>query len=120
MALAADPEPPRKTRRVRRPAAPAAAPGYAPIPLEEPPAAEPPVDGMKEAEQLLARGEVVSACEKGEDQKRMSPQLPRIYRFLGKCYMRGGQPDRARDNYRRYLELAPDAPDAAFIKSIVK
>ena len=34
--------------------------------------------------------------------------------------MRAGQPDRASENYRRYLELAPDAPDAAFIKSIVK
>ena len=75
---------------------------------------------MSEAERLLAQGEVVGACEKGEAHKRMSPQEPRVHRFLGKCYMRAGQPERARESFRRYLELAPEAPDAAFIKSIVK
>jgi serine/threonine protein kinase len=75
---------------------------------------------MKEAERLLAQGEVASACKKGEEQRTMTPKLPGIYKFLGKCYMRAGQPERAKDNYRRYLELAPDASDAAFIKSIVR
>jgi serine/threonine protein kinase len=119
--LATESERPRKTRRSRRtPVAAAEPPAYAPIPIEEPAPAERPADSMGEAERLLAQGEVVSACEKGEDHKRMNPQLPRVYRFLGKCYMRAGQPERARENYRRYLELAPEAPDAAFIKSIVK
>ena len=77
-------------------------------------------DPMKEAERLLAQGEVANACKKGEEQKTMTPRLPSIYKFLGKCYMRAGQPDRAKDAYRRYLELAPEAPDAAFIKSIVR
>ncbi len=114
---------PRKTvRRSRRAAALAAAPAYAPVDIDDPPPQDPrpAADAMTEAERLLGQGEVVSACEKGEDLKRMSPQLPRVYRFLGKCYMRAGQPERARENYRRYLELAPDASDAAFIKSIVK
>jgi cytochrome c-type biogenesis protein CcmH/NrfG len=75
---------------------------------------------MKEAERLLAQGEVANACKKGEEQKSMTPRFPGIFKFLGKCYMRAGQFDRAKDAYRRYLELAPDASDAAFIKSIVK
>jgi serine/threonine protein kinase len=117
------PERPRKVVRRTRRAAVAAPPAYVPLDVDEalprdPEPARP--DAMTEAERLLGQGEVASACEKGEDLKRGSPQLPRVYRFLGKCYMRAGQPERARENYRRYLELAPEASDAAFIKSIVK
>jgi serine/threonine protein kinase len=139
----------RANKRTRRAAAPAPVPG-APAPAapdlpaaraEAPVAAaiEPPASGsagpvrehrsaapttasdpMKEAERLLSQGEVANACKKGEEQKAMTPRLPGIYKFLGKCYMRAGQPDRAKDAYRRYLELAPDAADAAFIKSILR
>ena len=127
MAPAVEAEHLRKVNKRRRPltVAPVTPSASAPAPVvpDEPPpgpSAEVPADPMAEAESLLAQGEVVSACEKGEDFKRMNPQLPRVSRFLGKCYMRMGQPQRARENYRRYLELAPDASDAAFIKSIVK
>jgi Flp pilus assembly protein TadD len=98
------------------PTPPAALPAGEPEHLEAPRL----VDPMVEGERLLAQGEVVAACEKGEHARRMNPQQPRVHRFLGKCYMRAGQPDRAREHFRRYLELAPDASDAAFIKSIVK
>jgi hypothetical protein len=105
-----------------RPESAAAAAEPAPIaaPVREHRAPTPATDPMKEAERLLAQGEVANACKKGEEQKTMTPRLPSIYKFLGKCYMRAGQPDRAKEAYRRYLELAPDAADAAFIKSIVK
>ena len=105
-----------------RPESAAAAAEPAPIaaPVREHRAPTPATDPMKEAERLLAQGEVANACKKGEEQKTMTPRLPSIYKFLGKCYMRAGQPERAKEAYRRYLELAPDAPDAAFIKSIVK
>jgi Flp pilus assembly protein TadD len=75
---------------------------------------------MKEAERLMAQGEVAAACRKLEEQKVLTPRLPAVYKLLGKCYMRAGQPERARENYRQYLELSPAAPDAAFIKSIVR
>jgi eukaryotic-like serine/threonine-protein kinase len=119
---AAEPDRPRRTvRRPRRTLAAPAAPAEpsAAEPAERP-AAAPPSDLMAEAERLLAQGEVVGACEKGEAHKRMSPEEPRVHRFLGRCYMRAGQPERARESFRRYLELAADAPDGAFIKSIVK
>jgi eukaryotic-like serine/threonine-protein kinase len=121
-----EPDRPRRTvRRSRRATAPLASPAPAPAPaadpdpIDRPPPARP-TDLMTEAERLLGQGEVVGACEKGEAHKRMSPTEPRVHRFLGRCYMRAGQPERARESFRRYLELAPDAPDGAFIKSIVK
>ncbi len=102
-------------RRVRRAPLAAAVPA-APVVAPAPPAG----NTLIEAERLLAQGEVVSACEKGEAHRLMHPQEPRVHRFLGRCYMRAGQPERARASFRRYLELAPEASDAAFIKSIVK
>jgi tRNA A-37 threonylcarbamoyl transferase component Bud32 len=80
----------------------------------------PPVDPMKEAERLLGQGDIAGACEKGEDQLLVTPAAAPVYKFLGKCYMRAGQPTKAMANYRRYLELAPNASDAAFIRSIVR
>jgi Flp pilus assembly protein TadD len=75
---------------------------------------------LGEAEKLLSQGEVASACARGEEARQVAPKLPAISRFLGKCYMRAGNVPKASERYKTYLELAPDAPDAAFIKSIVK
>ncbi len=75
---------------------------------------------MKEAERLLGQGDVGAACKKAEEARRMTPKLPAVHKLLGKCYMRAGSPQRANEAYRRYLELAPDASDAAFIKSMVR
>jgi len=100
---------------VAAPAVPAPAP---------PPAAEPPPRGAREvlaeADKLLGQGEVGEACGRGEEAKKMSPKLPAVYKFLGKCYMRAGRAHDASDNYRQYLELAPNAPDAPFVKSMIK
>ena len=75
---------------------------------------------LKEAQRLMGKGQYSAACQRGEDARKQEPKSPDVYKFLGKCYMRAGDPARASDNYRKYLELAPSAPDAAFIKSIVK
>jgi Flp pilus assembly protein TadD len=75
---------------------------------------------LAEAEGLLGQGEVAAACQRGEELRSMNAGTPEIYRFLGKCYMRSGNSARAKENYRRYLELSPEAPDAMFIESIVK
>ncbi len=77
-------------------------------------------DLLLEAEKLLGQGDSGAACAKGEDAKRQGPKAPAVYKFLGKCYNRAGNAQRANENYRRYLELAPDASDGAFIRSIVK
>jgi eukaryotic-like serine/threonine-protein kinase len=75
---------------------------------------------LKEAQRLMGKGQYADACQRGEDARKQDSRSSDVYKFLGKCYMRAGDPARASDNYRKYLELAPNAPDAAFIKSIVK
>jgi hypothetical protein len=89
-----------------------------------PPEPAPPVRGAREvlgeAEKLLGQGEVGEACARGEEAKRMSAKLPAVYKFLGKCYMRAGRASQANDAYRKYLEIAPTASDAPFIKSMIK
>jgi Flp pilus assembly protein TadD len=103
-----------------RPAEPATT-----APAAAPAAAEPtPPRGAREvlaeAEKLLAQGEVGDACARGEEAKRLAGKLPPVLKFLGKCYMRAGRTREANDNYKLYLEVAPNAPDAPFVKSMIK
>jgi serine/threonine-protein kinase len=103
-------------------AAPAVAAAPAAPPAEEhaAPAQRGPREVLSEGEKLLGQGEVRDACARGEEAKRMNPKLAPPYKFLGKCYMREGNAKQANDNYRKYLELSPNASDAMFIKSIIK
>jgi tetratricopeptide (TPR) repeat protein len=102
------------------------APGPAPAVMPAPPPAvpAPPPRGasevLAEADKLLGQGEVVEACGRGEEARRLGPRLPSVYKFLGKCYMRAGHAQQANDNYKKYLELAPNASDAPFVKSMIK
>jgi serine/threonine-protein kinase len=97
-----------------KPAAPAAAPEAAA------PAARGVREVLAEAEKLLGQGEIGDACARGEEAKRLAPKSPPVHKFLGKCYMRAGRTREANDNYKLYLELAPTAPDAPFVKSMIK
>jgi Flp pilus assembly protein TadD len=101
----------------------AAPPPLAPVPAAPVAAAPPPRDAaqvLAEADKLQAQGEIAQACARGEEAKRLGPRLPAVYKFLGKCYMRAGRAHDANDNYKRYLELAPNASDAPFVKSMIK
>jgi Flp pilus assembly protein TadD len=100
------------------PATPASA--LDPAAAEAPPAQRGAREVMSEGERLLGQGEVRDACARGEEAKRMSPKMAPIYKFLGKCYMRAGNTAQANDNYKKYLDLSPNASDAMFIKSIIK
>ena len=96
-----------------------------PSPAAPDPAAAPPqVRGLREvlaeAEKLLGQGEVTDACARGEEAARIAPTSPPAHKFLGKCYMRAGRTREANDNYKLYLELAPNAPDAPFVKSMIR
>ncbi len=77
-------------------------------------------EALTEGEKLLGQGEVRDACARGEEAKHLNPKLVAAYKFLGKCYMRAGNANQANDNYRKYLELSPNAPDAMFVKSMIK
>jgi eukaryotic-like serine/threonine-protein kinase len=91
-----------------------------PVPVVEAPPPRGTREVLAEADKLLGQGEVTDACARGEEAKRMNASLPATYKFLGKCYMRAGRASEATTNYKRYLDLAPNAPDAPFIKSIIK
>jgi serine/threonine-protein kinase len=75
---------------------------------------------VERAEGLLVAGEGAAACALGEQAALNAPAAPVVHRFLGKCYMRLSNPQKARRHYGRYLELAPDAPDGVFVRAIVQ
>ena len=99
------------------PAKPVAAPAPEPAP---PPPARGLREVLAEAEKLLAQGEVGDACARGEEANKLAPKSPQVHKFLGKCYMRAGRTREANDNYKQYLELAPNAADAPFVKSMIR
>jgi hypothetical protein len=110
---------PQAATAVRVPAPGASISGGPPTEPTAPPARGP-REVLGEGEKLLGQGEVQDACVHGEEAKHMNPKLPAVYKFLGKCYMRAGRAAQANDNYKKYLELAPAASDAPFIKSMLK
>jgi eukaryotic-like serine/threonine-protein kinase len=115
--------PVRAIARVVAPSPPTLAPSIPPPPSVPLLASEPAPSARElftEAERLLSQGEVTQACARGEEARQLGPRVAAIYRFLGKCYMRSGNAARASDRYRTYLQLSPDASDAAFIRSLVR
>jgi Flp pilus assembly protein TadD len=71
------------------------------------------------AEKQLRLGETEQACLTGRQVAERTPKLPEVWEFLGRCYMRMGDPVQARSSYRRYLELAPQGENVLFIRAIV-
>jgi eukaryotic-like serine/threonine-protein kinase len=100
-----------------------AAPAGSSVPTPPPPpvfeARRPAETDIQRAEDLVAEGRIQPACALGEALARREPGLPAAHRFLGRCYTRAGSVEQARASYRRYLELAPDAADAPFVRAIV-
>jgi len=54
-----------------------------------------------------------------EEAARLSPGDADVQKQLGRAYMRAGDIPRGVASYRRYLDLAPTAPDRAVIESII-
>ena len=77
------------------------------------------VSDLQRARDLLAQGQVTSACAVGQIAASRKPNDPAAWEFLGRCYMRLGQPKQARAYYRRYLDLAPNSSNAVFVRAIV-
>jgi serine/threonine-protein kinase len=90
------------------------------------PAPEPVTDARADADRLVARAEVLlgqgriaEACGLGRAATEVAPGAAAAWELLGRCQMRLGRPVDARAAYRRYLALAPDGPDAVFVRAIV-
>jgi len=99
--------PPPVVASVARPGPKVPSPAVEPITLES-------------AEELLSSGHIGQACEHAEAVLRRAPAFTPGLEFLGRCYMRLGQKQRAFSYYRRYLALAPEARDSVFIRAIVE
>src|SRR5206468_4239107 len=89
-------------------------------PQDQPQPAPAPGPTVDQAEDLLADSRIVEACAHGEAVVRRSSDLPAAWELLGRCYTRLGDLDKARACYTRYLELAPTARNAAFVRAILK
>ena len=75
---------------------------------------------LERAEDLLGQGRTAEACALGETVAARAPETAAVWKFLGGCLMRLGEPARARQHYRKYLMLAPNDPDSVFVQAIVK
>jgi len=125
-AVAASPEKVRRpSLRIAQPLARATASSREPTATEPPLAASssgakpPALDVLAQAEEILGKGQISEACAVGQVAARTAPDSPRVLEFLGRCYMRLGSVEQARSYYRRYLELNPSAPNAAFVRAML-
>jgi serine/threonine-protein kinase len=99
-------------------------PGASPPPPSAPSAAARPAPTgfaalVADGEQLLRAGDTRTALARYQEAARLNPADAKTQRQIGRCYSRLGQQDRALPYFQRYLELAPDASDAAFIRAIL-
>ena len=71
------------------------------------------------AEQRLRSGSIQEACLLGRQAGDRAPKSPAVWEFLGRCFMRLGEPHEAREHYKKYLALAPGRPNEVFIKAMI-
>ncbi len=55
-----------------------------------------------------------------QDTLRLDPTFAYAYRGLGTCYALQKQMDKAMQSYQRYIDLKPDAPDAAQVRKLIE
>ena len=107
----------------RQPAAAEARPAH-PTPRlrasRETPRGDSPEEMVRAAEERLGAGEIAEACALGQSAAEAHPESAQAWQFLGRCSMRRGEREAAATAFRRYLELAPMAPDASFIRAILE
>ena len=82
-----------------------------------------PSDGealLRRANELLVAGDLAEACATGERAVAQGSRHASAHRFLARCYMRLRRPNSAREHYETYLRMAPQAEDAAFVRTILR
>ena len=75
---------------------------------------------LADANDALAQGKLAEACALGEKASAMPGASPGVLKFLGQCFMRLGDREKAVAYYRRYLEVSPSGPDAVFVREMIK
>jgi serine/threonine protein kinase len=74
---------------------------------------------LRDAEAALRGGNLEAARALGMAAAERQPSLASAWELLGRCTMRLGRAEEARSFYKRALALAPDGPNAPFIRAIV-
>ena len=68
---------------------------------------------------LVMGRQFAQAVKEYREAIKLNPRLASAYRGLGVAYASLGNRDQAIKNYKKYLELAPNAPDAAQVRQII-
>ncbi len=116
---------PRGTARPRVEGSPSVeAPPVAPPTVEAPsteptPALSPGAAAFAEGRRRFLANDTAGAITQFEEAARLMPSNPEVQRQLARAHMRAGDVARSVAAYRRYLELAPDAPDRAVVEGII-
>ncbi len=69
---------------------------------------------------LMTAGRTQEAKDRFLSCLRLDPSAAACHRALGEVYRREDATAQAKSHFLRYLELAPDAPDAPFVKSLLR
>ena len=104
-------------------ASPAVTPGPRPRPRRPRPDTGPIGDPLEEAQrhykeglQALVRGQLNGAIGKFNLALKRNPHLSMAYRGLGLAYQKAGKAGLAKEAFKRYLQMRPNAPDAEAIR----
>lgn len=74
---------------------------------------------LKQGTQELLSGKTEKARDSLDGCIRIDPRAAECHRQLGQLYRRIEARDQAQEHFRRYLELAPEAPDASLVRRIL-
>ncbi len=74
---------------------------------------------LEQGRQAMLGGDLSGAIAHFERAARANPNDAQVQKQLGRAYMRSGAVSRGVNAYRRYLRLAPNAPDRAIIERIL-
>jgi tetratricopeptide (TPR) repeat protein len=72
--------------------------------------------GMAAVEMAKTQKDYESAAREFEEAAKLAPDWPDVYFNLGSVQAKAGNYGEAVRHYKRYLELAPNAPDAAQVR----
>ncbi|HEY1210807.1 MAG TPA: tetratricopeptide repeat protein [Terracidiphilus sp.] len=72
--------------------------------------------GMAAVEMAKTPKDYERAVSEFEQAQKLAPDWPEVYFNLGSVQAKAGNYSEAMRNYKRYLELAPNAPDAANVR----
>jgi serine/threonine-protein kinase len=75
---------------------------------------------LASAQRALVEGRIEEACSLAEHASRDPNATSAVWKFLGQCFMRLGNRDKAIAYYRRYLEASPSGSDAVFVREMIK